>query len=112
MFVFSTCGGIPFFLYLLAQILGARKIVADDEQPVVIEICDNDLIVGRKADPARRVKLLPFSAFKTVFVDEFAVRRKQLNAMVARVAHQDFVAAVTRHVPRIVKLAMLKRGQG
>ena len=67
----------------------------DGQQPVVVETYT-----------ALGIEVLPHGAFEAVFVDELAVGREQLHAMVTRVRHEDVAIAVHRHVPRVVELSV------
>ena len=96
-----------FDTYLFAQILSSRKVLCHDKQSVIVEICDDDLIVWSKANPSRGIKVLPFTSLKSIFGHELAVGIKQLDSMVSCVTHQDTITAIAGHIPWIVKFAIL-----
>lgn len=81
----------------------------NDEQTVVVEVGDNDLPVTREADTTGRGEVLGEGALEAIFVEEGAVRRKQLHAPVASVRHDDAARAIItdRHVPGVVELTVL-----
>jgi len=94
--------------YLLSEELCALKICLDDEQPVVVEVGDDGLVVGCEANAAGRVEVLPHGALEAVLVQEVAVGAEELDSVVPGVRHQDLVSAVASHVPGVVELAGLR----
>ena len=71
---------------------------------MVVEVGDDGLVVGREANAARGVKVLPHGALKTVLVQEVPVGTEELDPVVPGVGDQDLVSAVAGHVPGIVEL--------
>ena len=63
---------------------------------MVVEIRHDDLIVRRKANSSGTVKILPIAAFKPIFRQVFAMRRKQLDAVIARIADQNAITTIRK----------------
>ena len=91
--------------YLFSKVLSTGEVIFDNQESMVIEIRDDDLIVGCKANPTRAVKILPISAFEPVLGQVLAVRREQLDAVIARIADQNAIPTVDGHVPGVIELA-------
>ena len=70
--------------HLFAEILGGLEVALDDEEPVVVEVGDDDVVAGREADSPGRVEVLPHVALEAVLGDEVAVRLEQLDAVVPK----------------------------
>ena len=74
---------------------------------MVVEVGDDDVALVVEADAARRVKVFPERALEAVLVEEGAVGGEELDAVVARVRHQDLTVRVDGQVPRVVELPAL-----
>ena len=68
--------------HLFSEILGGLEVALDDEEPVVVEVGDDDVVAGREADAPRRVEVLPHVALEAILGDEVPVRLEQLDAVV------------------------------
>ena len=70
------------FIYLFSKKLSAVQVGLDEEQSMVVEVRDNGLVVGREADAARRVEILPHRAFEAVLAQELPVGREKLDPVI------------------------------
>lgn len=93
---------------LAGQRARAREPRVDQYQRVVVEVADDQAAVGREADAARRVEILPHvrRVFVAVLAQEHAVGAEQLHPVVPSVRDRDLALRVHRHVPGIIELAV------
>ena len=93
------------FIYLFSKKLSAVQVGLDEEQSMVVEVRDDGLVVGREADAARRVEILPHRAFEAVLAQELPVGREKLDPVIPGVWDENLILAVARDVPRVVELS-------
>lgn len=90
-----------------AQEASGLTVRSNNQEPVVVEVGHHQVVLVVEGDTPRRVEVFPQGPLKAVLVEERAVWRKELHAMVPGVRDQDLTLGVDSHVPGIVELSIL-----